>query len=61
MWTWGFANTTLSPVTAQRFVALQGELITLVEQDYTGLPPKLEQIIRAFEFTQIELMVIPHW
>jgi hypothetical protein len=36
---------------------LQGELITLVEQDYTGLSPKLEQIIRAFEFTQIELVV----
>jgi hypothetical protein len=50
-------DTTLSPVTAQRFSALQGELITLVEQDYTGLTPKLEQIIRAFEFTQIELAV----
>jgi hypothetical protein len=50
-------NTTLSPVTVQRFVALQGELIGLVEQDYTGLSPKLEQIIRAFEFTQIELTV----
>lgn len=37
MWTWGFANTTLSPVTAQRFVALQTELIGLVEQDYAGL------------------------
>ena len=57
MWTWGFANTTLSPVTAQRFSALQGELIGLVEQDYAGLTPKLEQIIRAFEFTQIELTV----
>ena len=50
-------NTTLSAVTVQRFVALQGELIGLVEQDYTGLTPKLEQIIRAFEFTQIELAV----
>jgi hypothetical protein len=50
-------NTTLSPVTVQRFSALQGELIGLVEQDYTGLSPKLEQIIRAFEFTQIELTV----
>ena len=50
-------NTTLSPVTVQRFVALQGELIGLVEQDFTGLTPKLEQIIRAFEFTQIELAV----
>ena len=40
-------HTTLSPVTVQRFVALQGELIGLVEQDYTGLSPKLEQIIRA--------------
>lgn len=39
MWTWGFANTTLSPVTVQRFAALQGELIGLVEQDYTGLNP----------------------
>jgi hypothetical protein len=47
-------NTTLSPVTVQRFSALQGELIGLVEQDYAGLSPKLEQIIRAFEFTQIE-------
>ena len=37
-------HTTLSPVTVQRFVALQGELIGLVEQDYTGLSPKLEQI-----------------
>ena len=50
-------NTTLSPVTVQRYLALQGELIALVEQDYTGLTPKLEQIIRAFEFTQIELAV----
>lgn len=50
-------NTTLSPVTVQRFSALQGELIGLVEQDYAGLTPKLEQIIRAFEFTQIELTV----
>ena len=50
-------NTTLSPVTVQRFSALQAELIALVEQDYTGLTPKLEQIIRAFEFTQIELAV----
>ena len=50
-------NTTLSAVTVQRFSALQGELIGLVEQDYTGLTPKLEQIIRAFEFTQIELAV----
>ena len=57
MWTWGFANTTLSPVTVQRFSALQAELIALLEQDYTGLTPKLEQIIRAFEFTQIELAV----
>lgn len=41
----------------QRFVALQGELIVLVELDYAGLTPKLEQIIRAFEFTQIEWAV----
>jgi Transposase domain (DUF772)/Transposase DDE domain len=50
-------HTTLSPVTVQRFSALQGELIGLVEQDYVGLTPKLEQIIRALEFTQIELAV----
>ena len=50
-------NTTLSAVTVQRFSALQGELIGLVELDYKGLTPKLEQIIRAFEFTQIELAV----
>jgi hypothetical protein len=50
-------NTTLSAVTVQRFFALQSELIGLVEQDYAGLTPKLEQIIRAFEFTQIELAV----
>lgn len=48
-------NTTLSPVTVQRFVALRSELITLVDQACSGLTPKLEQIIRAFEFTQIEL------
>ena len=36
---------------------MQGELIGLVELDYTGLTPKLEQIIRALEFTQIELAV----
>ena len=35
-------NTTLSPGTVQRFVALQGELVALVEQDYAGLTPKLE-------------------
>jgi hypothetical protein len=29
----------------------------VVEQDYAGLIPKLEQIIRAFEFTQVELAV----
>ncbi len=50
-------NSTLSPLTVQRFSALQGELIGLVEQDYAGLTPKLEQIIRALEFTQIELAV----
>jgi hypothetical protein len=50
-------HTTLSPVTVQRFAALQGELIGLVEQDYKGLTPRLEQIIRALEFTQIELAV----
>jgi Transposase domain (DUF772) len=50
-------NTTLSPVTVQRFSALQGELVGLIEQDYMGLTPKLEQIIRAFELTQIELAV----
>jgi hypothetical protein len=50
-------NTTLSPVTVQRFSALQGDLIGLVEQDFAGLTPKLEQIIRALEFTQIELAV----
>jgi hypothetical protein len=36
---------------------LQGELIGLVDQNYAGHTPKLEQIIRAFEFTQIELAV----
>ena len=51
------ANTTLSPVTVQRFSALHAELIALVEQDDTGLPPKLEQIIRAFKFIQIEMAV----
>jgi hypothetical protein len=50
-------NTTLSPVTVKRFNALQGELVELIEQDYAGLTPKLGQIIRAFEFTQIELAV----
>lgn len=50
-------HTTLSPVTVQRFVALQSDFIGLIEQDYAGLTPKLEQIIRAFEFTQIELAV----
>lgn len=50
-------NTTLSPITVQRFQALQSELVKLVEEDYAGLSPKLEQIIRAFEFTQIELTV----
>jgi hypothetical protein len=50
-------NTTLSPVTVQRISALQGDLIGLVEQDFAGLTPKLEQIIRALEFTQIELAV----
>jgi len=50
-------NTTVSRFTVQRFSALQSELIVLVEQDYAGLSPKLEQIIRAFEFTQIELEV----
>lgn len=50
-------NTTLSPVTVQRFVASPGELIELMGLDYTGLTPKLEHIVRAFEFTQIELAV----
>ena len=36
---------------------MQGEFIGLVDQDYPGLTPKLEQIILAFEFTQIELAV----
>lgn len=50
-------NTILSPVTGQRLFARQMELIELVEQDFGGLSPKLEQIIRAFEYTQIELAV----
>ena len=50
-------DTTLSPVTGQRLFARQMELIELVEQDFGGLSPKLEQIIRAFEYTQIELAV----
>jgi hypothetical protein len=37
MWTWGFANTTLSCVSDQRFFALQGELIRQIEQDHSGL------------------------
>jgi hypothetical protein len=49
--------TTLSPVTGQRFFSLQSQLVGLVEQAYAGLSPKLQQIIRAFEFTQIELAV----
>lgn len=40
-----------------KIFALQGELVELIEQDYVGLTPKLEQIIRAFEFRQIELAV----
>lgn len=50
-------NTTLNSVSIQRFRALQGEIIPLVEQDYAGLTPRLEQMIRAFELTQIELLV----
>jgi hypothetical protein len=50
-------NTTLSPVTVQRFFALQGELVGMVEKDFSGLTPKLEQLIRIMEITQIELMV----
>jgi hypothetical protein len=50
-------NTNLSPVTAQRFFALQNELIVLVEQDFCATSGKLEQLIRAFEFTQLELAV----
>ena len=46
-------NPCLSAITVQRFFALQGQLVGLVEQDYAGLTPKLEQIIRAFELTQI--------
>lgn len=37
MWTWDFANTILSPVMVQRFVALQGDFIGLLEQDYTAV------------------------
>jgi hypothetical protein len=33
-------NPTLSPVSVQKFYALQGELFGLVERDYTGLPPQ---------------------
>jgi hypothetical protein len=50
-------NTTRSPVTGQRLFARQVELIELVGRDHGGLSPKLEQIIRAFEATQIELAV----
>ena len=41
----------------QRFFDFKGEVIGLVDQDSTGLTPKLEQIIHNFEFTQIELAV----
>jgi len=57
MWTWDLAKIILSPVTVQRFVALQGKLIGLVDLDDAGLSTKLEQIIRTLEFTQIELAV----
>ena len=50
-------NTTLDSITVQRFRALQGEIIPLVEQDFAGLTPKLEKIIRAFELSQIESIV----
>ena len=40
-----------------QFLPCKAELIGWVEQDYAGLSPKLEQIIRAFEFAQIELAV----
>jgi len=50
-------NTTLNSVTVQRFHALQDEIIPLVQQDYAGLSPKLEQMIRTFEMSQIELIV----
>ena len=36
---------------------MQEELSGLVEQDYMGLTPNLEQTTRAFEFPQIELAV----
>jgi hypothetical protein len=32
-------NTALSALTVQRFCALQGELIALVEHDYMGFDP----------------------
>ena len=50
-------NTTLSPVTAQRFFSLQHELIELVADDFSGLTSKLEQLLRAFEWSQIEQSV----
>jgi hypothetical protein len=42
MWTWGFANTTLSPILVQRFFALQAELIPEVMTEMDGLSLKLE-------------------
>jgi hypothetical protein len=54
MWTWGFANTTLSPILVQRFCALQTELIPEVADDLNGLSTKLEQIIRVLEWSRIE-------
>ena len=53
-------NTTLSPVTAQRFFALQNDwvaLVALAGQDFGGTSPKWEPLIRAFQLTPLELAV----
>ena len=50
-------NTTFSSMTVQRFLVNQGELIELVEEEIGGLTPKVEQIVRAFDFSQIERAV----
>jgi hypothetical protein len=45
-------NATLSPVTVQRFAALQSDLIALVEKDFGAISPKLAAVRASIDLSK---------
>jgi hypothetical protein len=45
----------------RRFNSVQKELLPFVTQDVGGLPPKLEKVIHALEWAQVEAVAMKAW